>query len=85
MSRGSKARPQSIRSSLLNSQENEQLEELLGRRCAVSSDPTGGRDYPPWGTITGCICSDFPIEEFVVKELFVVVDEASNIIQVILV
>lgn len=34
MSRGSKARPQSIRSSLLNSQENEQLEELLGRRCA---------------------------------------------------
>ncbi|KAM6929096.1 actin nucleation-promoting factor WAS-like [Lycodopsis pacificus] len=34
MSRGSKAKLDSVRSSLLNSQENEQLEELLGRRCA---------------------------------------------------
>ncbi|XP_034394205.1 wiskott-Aldrich syndrome protein-like isoform X2 [Cyclopterus lumpus] len=34
MSRGSKARPESTWSSLLNPQENEQLEELLGRRCA---------------------------------------------------
>lgn len=40
MSRGSKAKPDNIRSSLLSIQENEKLEELLGRRCAVSSDLT---------------------------------------------
>ncbi|XP_026222998.1 wiskott-Aldrich syndrome protein isoform X2 [Anabas testudineus] len=34
MSRGSKAKPDNIRSSLLSIQENEKLEELLGRRCA---------------------------------------------------
>lgn len=34
MSRGSKTKPESVRSSLLSSQENERLEELLGRRCA---------------------------------------------------
>ncbi|KAK2851733.1 hypothetical protein Q5P01_008009 [Channa striata] len=34
MSRGSKAKAESLRSSLLSLQENEKLEELLGRRCA---------------------------------------------------
>lgn len=34
MSRGSKTKTESARSSLLGSQENEKLEELLGRRCA---------------------------------------------------
>ncbi|KAF7662775.1 hypothetical protein LDENG_00227840 [Lucifuga dentata] len=34
MSRGSKTKTESVRSSLLNLQENEKLEELLGRRCA---------------------------------------------------
>ncbi|XP_054465721.1 actin nucleation-promoting factor WAS-like [Anoplopoma fimbria] len=33
MSRGSKSKPEGARSSLLNVQENEQLEELTGRRC----------------------------------------------------
>ena len=36
MSRGSKTKTESARSSVLNPQENEKLEELLGRRCAVS-------------------------------------------------
>ncbi|KAM9351256.1 WASP actin nucleation promoting factor b [Symphorus nematophorus] len=34
MSRGSKSKPESARSSLLSPQENEKLEDLLGRRCA---------------------------------------------------
>lgn len=34
MSRGSKTKAESARSSLLSAQENEKLEELLGRRCA---------------------------------------------------
>ncbi|KAF6721166.1 Wiskott-Aldrich syndrome protein [Oryzias melastigma] len=34
MSRGSKSKGESIRSSLLSQQENEKLDELLGRRCA---------------------------------------------------
>lgn len=34
MSRGSKTKAQSARSSLLSAQENDKLEELLGRRCA---------------------------------------------------
>lgn len=34
MSRGSKAKVESARSSLLSLQENDKLEELLGRRCA---------------------------------------------------
>uniref|UniRef100_G3PF33 WASP actin nucleation promoting factor a n=1 Tax=Gasterosteus aculeatus aculeatus TaxID=481459 RepID=G3PF33_GASAC len=37
MSRGSKAKTESVRSSLLSSQENEQLEELMGRRCASTA------------------------------------------------
>lgn len=36
MSRGSKSKGESVRSSLLSQQENEKFEELLGRRCAVS-------------------------------------------------
>lgn len=34
MSRGSKSKTESMRSSLLSQQENDKLEELLGRRCA---------------------------------------------------
>ncbi|KAK7878458.1 hypothetical protein WMY93_030995 [Mugilogobius chulae] len=34
MSRGSKAKTESVRSCLLSAQENDRLEELLGRRCA---------------------------------------------------
>lgn len=41
MSRGSKSKIESVRSSLLSPQENEKLEELLGRRCAVSFQLTG--------------------------------------------
>lgn len=41
MSRGSKSKSDSVRSSLLSLQENEKLEDLLGRRCAVSSELTG--------------------------------------------
>lgn len=40
MSRGSKTKTENARSSLLSLQENEKLEEQLGRRCAVSSDLT---------------------------------------------
>ena len=42
MSRGSKSKLESARSSLLSLQENEKLEDLLGRRCAVSSELIGG-------------------------------------------
>lgn len=38
MSRGSRTKTEAGRSSLLSPQESERLEELLGRRCAVSSD-----------------------------------------------
>lgn len=38
MSRGSKSKTEGARSSLLSLQENERLEELLGRRCAVSPE-----------------------------------------------
>lgn len=38
MSRGAKSKTESIPSSMLNLQENERLEELLGRRCAVSPE-----------------------------------------------
>lgn len=41
MSRGSKSKVESSRSSLLSLQENEKLEDLLGRRCAVSSEVIG--------------------------------------------
>ncbi|XP_041802683.1 wiskott-Aldrich syndrome protein-like isoform X2 [Chelmon rostratus] len=37
MSRGSKSKTESVRSSLLSPQENEKLEELLGRRCASTA------------------------------------------------
>lgn len=37
MSRGSKSKAESLLSSLLSPQESEKLEELLGRRCTVSS------------------------------------------------
>lgn len=36
MSRGSKSKVETTHSSLLNQQENDKFEELLGRRCAVS-------------------------------------------------
>lgn len=40
MSCGSKSKPEGARHSLLSPQESEKLEELLGRRCAVSSEMT---------------------------------------------
>lgn len=40
MSRGSKTKVESAHSSLLSLPENEKLEDLLGRRCAVSSEVT---------------------------------------------
>lgn len=48
MSRGSKSKMQSSRSSLLSPQENEMVEELLGRRCAVSSELTHSRSQSLW-------------------------------------
>lgn len=41
MSRGSKSKGEAGRSSLLSQQENDKFEELLGRRCAVSSRAEG--------------------------------------------
>lgn len=43
MSRGSKSKVESAHSCLLSLPENEKLEELLGRRCAVSSVTREGR------------------------------------------
>lgn len=68
MSRGSKSKVESSRSSLLSLQENEKLEDLLGRRCAVSSDRGAGRTLR--GRISCCTRSDlrpFGAEELIRK------------------
>lgn len=57
MSRGSKSKTESMRSSLLSQQENDKLEELLGRRCAVSSE-RALEGFAHSGIILHIICSD---------------------------